>query len=95
MPRAMDPDKMNQMSNKLQALGIWSAPLLLLPVGLAYLARAVFESEWIFALVLVLAAAIGVVVYTIGLESASVYAQRNREALLNRLARSDDPVSTS
>ena len=40
MPRAMDPDKMNQMANKMQALCIWTAPFLLLPIGLAYWARA-------------------------------------------------------
>ena len=45
MPRALNPEKMNQMSNKLQALTIWSAPFLLLPLALAYWSRWFFESE--------------------------------------------------
>ena len=56
MPRAMDPEKMNQMANKMQALSIWTAPFLLLPIGLAYWARAVFESEIVFSGVLLIAA---------------------------------------
>ena len=36
IPRALDPDKMNQMSNKMQALTILAAPVLLLPLVLAY-----------------------------------------------------------
>ena len=45
MPRAMDPEKMNQMANKMQALSIWSAPLLLpcrsaLRIGRAWYSKA-------------------------------------------------------
>ena len=59
MPRAMDPDKMNQMSNKLQALTILAAPVVLLPVVLAYWARAVFSNEFVFAGILAIAAHTG------------------------------------
>ena len=40
---------MNQMANKMQALSIWTAPVLLLPIGLAYWARAVFGNELVFS----------------------------------------------
>ena len=93
MPRAMDPEKMNQMSNKLQALTIWTAPLILLPIGLAYWARVVFESEALFAALLLLAAVIGWVVYAIGLESATKTADRRREAIILELSKSQGPVS--
>jgi ABC-2 type transport system permease protein len=94
MPRAMDPDKMNQMSNKLQALTIWSAPLLLLPIGLAYWARGVLDSEWIFAALLVVAAAVGGVLYWVGLDSAVRAALRTRETMLMELSRSEGPLSS-
>ena len=70
MPRAMDPDKMNQMSNKLQALTIFAAPVVLLPVVLAYWARAVFGNEVVFVAILIVAAILGAIFYKIGLDSA-------------------------
>lgn len=93
MPRAMDPDKMNQMSNKLQALTILGAPLVLLPVVLAYWARAVFSNDLIFAGILALAGALGAIFYAVGLDSAVETARRNREGMLLELSRSDGPIS--
>jgi ABC-2 type transport system permease protein len=93
MPRAMDPEKMNQMANKMQALSIWTAPFLLLPLGLAYWARAVFQNEWIFAALLVVAAAVGGVFYKVGLDSAVNTAGSKREAMLLQLSRSEGPLS--
>jgi hypothetical protein len=95
MPRAMDPDKMNQMANKMQALSIWTAPFLLLPLGLAYWARAVFESEWVFAGLVVVAGVVGGVFYKVGLDSAVSMAGLNREAMLVQLSRSDGPLSVA
>ncbi len=94
-PRSMDAEKMNQMSNKLQALTIWTAPVTLLPIGLAYWARAVFHSEWAFAGVMGIAAAMGVVVYTIGLESVEQLAYRKREDVLAQLGQGGGPLSYS
>src|SRR5205085_11678736 len=82
LPRAMDPDKMNQMSNKLQALTIFASPFVLLPVVLAYWARAVFRNEWIFAGILLIAAILGVIFYFVGLDSAVHSAISRREAML-------------
>ena len=93
LPRAMDPEKMNQMANKMQALSIWAAPLLLLPIGLAYWARAVFESEIVFAGVLLIAAVVGAIFYSVGLDSAVSAADRSRESLLMQLSRSEGPLS--
>ena len=93
MPRAMDPDKMNQMSNKLQALTIFAAPVVLLPVVLAYWARAVFGNELVFAGIMVIAAILGGIFYKVGLDSAVESAIANRESMLLELARADGPVS--
>jgi len=93
IPRAMDPDKMNQMANKMQALSVFSAPLLLLPIALAYWARAVFESEIVFIGVLFIAAIVGGIFYKVGLDSAVSKADRGRESMLLRLSRSDGPLS--
>jgi ABC-2 type transport system permease protein len=93
MPRAMDPEKMNQMANKMQALSIWTAPLLLLPIGLAYWARVVFENEIVFSAVLLIAAILGGIFYRVGLDSAVETAVRGRESMLVQLSRSDGPLS--
>jgi hypothetical protein len=93
LPRAMDPEKMNQMANKMQALSIWTAPFLLLPIGLAYWARAVFQNEIVFSGVLLIAAIVGCIFYRVGLDSAVETALRSREAMLIQLSRSDGPLS--
>lgn len=93
MPRAMDPDKMNQMSNKLQALTILGAPIVLLPVVLAYWARAVFSSELIFVGIMAVAAILGAIFYGVGLDSAVETARKNRESMLLELSRADGPLS--
>jgi ABC-2 type transport system permease protein len=97
LPRAMDPEKMNQMANKMQALSIWTAPFLLLPIGLAYWARAVFENEIVFSGVLLIAAIVGCIFYRVGLDSAvdSATAARNRESMLMQLSRSEGPLSVT
>jgi ABC-2 type transport system permease protein len=95
MPRAMDPDKMNQMSNKLQALTIFVAPVVLLPIVLAYWARAVFDNEFVFSGIMVIAAILGAIFYKVGLDSAVESAVANRESMLLELARADGPVSVT
>jgi ABC-2 type transport system permease protein len=93
LPRAMDPGKMNQMANKVQALSIWAAPVLLLPIVLAYWARVVFESELVFLGILLIAAIVGVVFYIVGLDSAANSAVKGREPMLMQLSRADGPLS--
>ncbi len=95
MPRAMDPDKMNQMGNKMQALSILAAPFVLIPVVLAYWARSVFESNIVFAGLLTVAAILGGIFYTVGLESAVKSATERQRVHADgaQLTRSDGPMS--
>ena len=93
MPRALDPGKMNQMANKMQALTIWTAPLLLFPLVLAYWARWFFDSQLVFAGIVIVAAIIGGIFYWVGLDSAVKTALERRETILTELSRADGPVS--
>jgi ABC-2 type transport system permease protein len=93
LPRAMDPGKMSDMGNKIQALSIWAAPVLLLPIVLAYWARVVFESELVFAGMLMIAAIVGGIFYMVGLDSAANSADAGREPMLTQLSRVDGPLS--
>lgn len=95
MPRAMNPEKMNQMANKLQSLTILIAPVVLLPVVLAYWARSVFGSEIVFAGILLIAAVLGGIFYWVALDSAVKSAVERRESLLQELSRADGPISTT
>ncbi|MDP9171138.1 MAG: hypothetical protein M3N54_11015 [Acidobacteriota bacterium] len=93
MPRPLDPEKMNQMSNKMQAMTIWTAPLLLLPLALAYWSRWFFESQIVFGGLMLLAAGVGAAFYWVGLDSAVANADRRREAIVMELSGGDGPLS--
>ena len=93
IPRALDPDKMNQMSNKMQALTILAAPVLLLPLVLAYWSRWFFESDIVFAGLVFVAGIFGGIFYWVGLDSAVNAATTRREAMLLELSRADGPLS--
>jgi ABC-2 type transport system permease protein len=95
IPRALDPDKMNQMANKLQPLIVFVAPVLLFPLALAYWARWFFENEFVFAGLVVVAAVAGGIFYWVGLESAVTTAYQRREKLVQELSRSDGPLSVT
>jgi hypothetical protein len=69
-------------------------PLALLPVILAYVARWALKSELAFLAVLAVAAAIGGVVYWIGLNSAVTAAGKKREELIMALTQGEGPVAT-
>ena len=92
IPRALDPDKMNQMSNKMQALTILAAPFLLAPLVLAYWSRWFFESELVFAGLILVAGIVGGTFYWVGLDSAVTAAYSGREAMLLELSRADGPL---
>ena len=93
LPRAMDPARMNQMSNKMQALSILCAPFLLVPLVLAYWARFVFESQLVFGGLLLIAAIVGGIFYWAGLDSAVAASGVHREKMLLELSRADGPLS--
>jgi len=95
MPRAMEPEKMNRTASRVQTLSIWSAPVLLLPIGLAYWAREVFGNELIFWGILVIASVAGGIFYKIGLDSAAASAIRGRENMVRRLSHSEGPLSAA
>lgn len=95
IPRAIDPEKMNQMSNRMQALTILAAPFLLLPLALAYWARWFFGNQLVFAGILLIAAIVGAIFYGVGLASAVESAQACRENMLQELSRSDGPLSVT
>jgi ABC-2 type transport system permease protein len=93
IPRALDPDKMNQMANKMQALTIWTAPFVLFPLALAYWSRWFFSSQIVFGGLLLVAAIVGGIFYWVGLDSAVSTAWQKREKMLLELSRSDGPLS--
>jgi ABC-2 type transport system permease protein len=93
-PRALNPERVSQGSGGrgMQALLLVLYPLALIPVLLAYVARYAFSSQLAFAIVLALAAAIGGVMYKIGLDSAVSAATTHREHLLGELSKGDGPL---
>jgi ABC-2 type transport system permease protein len=78
---------------KMQPLLLLVAPIVFVPVGLAYLARYAFASEAAFFLVLGAGAVIGVVFYRIAIESAVATACRRRETITAMLSETSGVVS--
>ena len=97
LPRAMDPEKVTQggSARSMNALAFFLFPIALAPIGLAYWGRYIFSSETVFFALLGLAAAVGMVVYWIALDSAVKTALQRKESILDELGRSDGPLSTS
>ena len=95
-PRAMNPERVSQggAASRMQALIFLFYPIALLPVTLAFWARAVFDSQLIFVLILTFAAILGAIVYWISMDSAVTAALQRREKLLMELSRSEGPVAT-
>jgi hypothetical protein len=83
------------MSNKMQAMTIFAAPFLLLPLVLAYWSRWFFESQLVFAALMLVAAIVGGIFYWVGLESAAHTAIERRESMVMELSRSEGPLSTT
>jgi len=96
-PRAMTPERVSQggSASRFQALVFIMYPVGLLPVFLAYLARYAFNSEAAFVAILMLAAAIGGVLYWLALDSAVKTAATHRERILLELSRGEGPVASS
>ncbi|HWQ52651.1 MAG TPA: hypothetical protein VN442_03130 [Bryobacteraceae bacterium] len=95
-PRAMDPDRVSQGggANRFQGLLFLVYPLALLPILLAYAGRYVFESELLFYAIMAFAAALGVAVYWIAMESAVKTAWVRREQIIAELSKTAGPVVT-
>ena len=67
-------------------------PVALLPVFLAYLARYAFDNQVVFHGILAFAAALGVAIYWMAMESAVSAARNRRETILAELARGEGPM---
>ena len=67
-------------------------PLALLPVFLAYLARYAFDNQTVFYGILAVAAALGVAIYWMAMESAVSAARSRRETILAELSRGEGPM---
>ena len=95
-PRAINPERVSQggAASRWQALIFIFYPLALLPIFLAYVARAVFGSNRAFVIVLAFAAVLGIIVYRIAMESAVETASKRREQILAELSRTEGPVLT-
>ena len=97
LPRSMDPEKVTQggSARSMNAFAFFLFPVALAPIALAYWGRYVFDSELVFFGLLAVAAAVGIQVYWIALESAVKTALLRKESILNELGRSDGPLSVS
>jgi ABC-2 type transport system permease protein len=95
-PRALTPERVSQSGGgkPAQAMVAMLYPVVLLPVGLAYIARYAFESEVAFAVVLAMAAIIAAIFYWIAMDSAVKAASARRQLILEELSRGDGPVGS-
>ncbi len=95
-PRSLSSERVAHggASSRFQGLIFLFYPLALLPVILAYGLRYAFESESIFVVMMVLAAAIGGVLYWLAMESAVETGGRRREQILQELSSGEGLVAT-
>jgi ABC-2 type transport system permease protein len=94
-PRPVNPAHSwrSASAGRFQAFLMLLYPVVSIPVVLAYLARYAFQTEWAFAGVLAIGAAIGAAVYWVALESAVAAAEERREQMLTALSAGDGPVT--
>ena len=97
MPSALNPEKVSQGggAKAKNVVLLLFFPIVVLPVILAYWARAVFQSDLVFLGILAFAAVLGIALYVIGLDSAVSMAWKRREQILTELSRGDGPVSVA
>jgi ABC-2 type transport system permease protein len=81
-------------AGRVQAMLVVIYPIAFIPVGIAYLARHVFESEWAFFGVLAFDATAGLIVYRIALDSAVQAAGRLKEQMIASLSIGDGPIAS-
>ena len=95
-PRALTPERVSQSGggNRAQAMVGMLYPVVLLPVGLAYIARYAFDSEVAFAVVLAVAAIIAAIFYWVAMDSAVKSAAARRQMILEALSQGDGPVGS-
>ncbi len=93
-PRAMDPSSSWRQASagRIQGLMVLFYPLLLAPVGLAYLARYAFERELAFYLVLLSGYVVAAATYWVALDSAVEIADKERERIVTALSAAQGPI---
>jgi ABC-2 type transport system permease protein len=93
-PRATNPEKSMRSGSagQMQAMLVLIYPLAALPVFLAYAARYAFDSDMAFFIVLGAAAAIGVAVYTVAIDSSVETAHARREQIVEKLSQGDGVI---
>ncbi len=95
-PRAVNPSKSFRTgaSGRTQALLMLAFPLSLIPVAVAYLARYAFHTEFAFFGVLLIAAAIGTMVYSYSMQNAVEASETRKEQVIVALSHGDGPIET-
>ncbi len=95
-PRAVNPVKAMKTAaqSRSQALLMLAFPLTLTPVAIAYLARYAFDTEWAFFAVLVVAGAVGVLMYHYSMQSALKAAADRREQIISALSSGEGPIES-
>lgn len=96
VPRPIDPNQAmkNQNNGKASALLLLCLPVVIVPLGLAYLAQWAFSAEWPFFLVLAIDFVAGYVIYHVSTENAIQRAQRDREKILSILSKENSLIDT-
>lgn len=94
MPRPIDPSQAfrNQNSAKTSLWLFLCFLVLLVPVGLAFVAKWAFDSDWAYFAVLAIDFVVGIVCYRVATDSAVARAERDRERLIDTLSKGADPI---
>jgi ABC-2 type transport system permease protein len=93
--RAVNPASSfrSNAAGRVQAMLFMIYPVAFLPAGLAYLARYAFDSQVAFFAVLTIDAAIGLVVYSVALDSAVEAAEHLKEKMVAALSSGEGPIA--
>ena len=94
-PRAINPVQSwrHSSAGRTQLYMLLLYPVISLPIMLAYMARYAFEADWAFYVVLGMGMLIGLIFYSVAMDSALEAAEKRKEAILAVLSQSEGPMS--
>lgn len=94
-PRPADPSQSWRNSNQSRGAAylLLMYPVTMAPVGLAFLGRWAFQSEWGFYGVALVLMVIGAIVYWVSLDSTVQNAFDRRESIVTKMSRGDGPIA--
>jgi ABC-2 type transport system permease protein len=97
MPRPIDPKSTlkKQANAKVQLWILLCTVGMAVLVGIGYLARWAFDSDWALLGMLLVEFAVGAVVYRVALDSAVERGMRDRERIIDALSKGSSPVGGS